>query len=157
MKYLFSWIARIGLITLCATGCANVINPPLKDASFELRLVAPEDSASGDSVEEYKTGDRIIVEKETFITVKDLKGVQQITDANGSPALLIYLNENGRKKLSDMTAAYIRRKIAVIINGRVVMTPIIMERISGGNCVITGRYSAAEMKAMMTQLTGKTE
>jgi len=62
------------------------------------------------------------------------------------PHVSITFNAAGAKLFEDITAANVKRRLAIILDGSVYSAPVIQERIAGGNAQITGRFSMDEAK-----------
>lgn len=62
------------------------------------------------------------------------------------PHVSIAFNAAGAKLFEDITAANVKKRMAIILDGTVYSAPVIQERISGGNAQITGRFSMDEAK-----------
>ena len=58
--------------------------------------------------------------------------VSQAEDIAGQPTLRISLNEGAREELSTMTARMIGRTLPIKLGDKVLMEPIVQERITGG-------------------------
>lgn len=62
------------------------------------------------------------------------------------PYVSITFNAAGAKQFEDITAANVKKRLAIILDGTVYSAPVIQERIAGGNAQITGRFSMDEAK-----------
>ncbi len=62
------------------------------------------------------------------------------------PHVSITFNAAGAKLFEDITAANVKKRMAIILDGTVYSAPVIQERISGGNAQITGRFSMDEAR-----------
>jgi tetratricopeptide (TPR) repeat protein len=52
--------------------------------------------------------------------------------------VIIYFNEKGHKKLAELTEKNIRRRLAIVIRGKLIMAPLIMEKISDAEISLVG-------------------
>jgi preprotein translocase subunit SecD len=92
------------------------------------------------------TGKRpFVVEKKTLMTG------EYITNANvrfnsqfGEPYVGIEFNSQGAKLFDEITAANVKRRLAIVLDNNVYSAPVIQERISGGQAQISGRFTAKE-------------
>ncbi len=92
------------------------------------------------------TGKRpFVVEKKTLMTG------EYITNANvrfnsqfGEPYVSIEFNSQGAKLFDEITAANVKRRLAIVLDDNIYSAPVIQERISGGQAQISGRFTAKE-------------
>lgn len=66
--------------------------------------------------------------------------------ATGMPSLRLYFNDVGSEKLYNVTKKGIGRKMAVVMDGRILITPVIRQAISGGEAMVDGPFSNEELK-----------
>jgi len=62
------------------------------------------------------------------------------------PYVSLTFNAQGAKLFEEITAANVKKRLAIILDGSVYSAPVIQERISGGSAQITGRFSMDEAK-----------
>ncbi|MDA8432276.1 MAG: protein translocase subunit SecD [Nitrospiraceae bacterium] len=68
------------------------------------------------------------------------------TRMGGEPYVSISFNPEGAKLFDQVTAANVKKRLAIILDNTVYSAPVIQERISGGNAQITGNFSMDEAK-----------
>ncbi|HLO59515.1 MAG TPA: hypothetical protein VK179_12285 [Bacteroidales bacterium] len=66
-------------------------------------------------------------------------------DENG---LSIQFKPGSVNKWAEVTKRNVNRKIAVVMDGKVIYDPVLREPITGGNCVITGTFTDEELGCM---------
>jgi preprotein translocase subunit SecD len=88
-----------------------------------------------------------VVEKRTLMTG------EYITDARvrpGSqlqgPYVELVLNSRGARLFEQITAANVKRRLAIVLDNRVYSAPVIQERIGGGRASITGSFTIQEAR-----------
>jgi preprotein translocase subunit SecD len=64
----------------------------------------------------------------------------------GEPYVSISFNPEGAKLFDEVTAANVKKRLAIILDNTVYSAPVIQERISGGNAQITGNFNMEEAK-----------
>ncbi|MEK6673571.1 MAG: protein translocase subunit SecD [Nitrospirota bacterium] len=69
-----------------------------------------------------------------------------IDDRFHEPNVSITFNAAGAKLFEEITAANVKKRLAIILDRTVYSAPVIQERISGGNAQITGRFSMDDAK-----------
>jgi len=89
----------------------------------------------------------ILLKKQVLMTGDLLTEAKVNIDQRfNEPHVSITFNAAGAKLFEDITAANVKRRMAIILDGTVYSAPVIQERISGGNAQITGRFSMDEAK-----------
>jgi len=80
-----------------------------------------------------------------------LDRVYKITDATGRPAIGLTLNEKGASLFHDITAANVKRPLAILVDGKVVSMPHIMSPL-GSSAMIVGTFTSQEVDDMIAAL-----
>ncbi len=80
-----------------------------------------------------------------------LTNVNVTQDQRSMPAILIEMNEKGAQLLGDLSGSNIGRAMAILIDDKVVSTPIVQARI-GQRAMITGRFSRDDIEKMALSL-----
>jgi preprotein translocase subunit SecD len=62
------------------------------------------------------------------------------------PSVELILNPSGAKIFEQITAANVRRRLAIVLDNRVYSAPVIQERIGGGRASITGSFTIQEAR-----------
>lgn len=108
----------------------------IKEAKIEMEM-GPANLAGGRKVE---------IPPEGFSNI-DLASYANAFDVE------IYFNQRGQKKLEDVTEKNIGRSLAVIFEGKLLMAPIIHEKILDGKVVIVGLFyvEAKRLKAAISK------
>jgi preprotein translocase subunit SecD len=78
---------------------------------------------------------------------------EYITDARVRPSsqlqgpyVELILNSSGARLFEQITAANVKRRLAIVLDNRVYSAPVIQERIGGGRASITGSFSIEESR-----------
>ena len=58
----------------------------------------------------------------------------------------IALTENGRKKLAELSSRNLKRRVAVFLDGKLLVVPIIIEPLTIGILRISGDFDRAEIQ-----------
>lgn len=130
-----------------------VIRPGEEDAllaKFAGKL-PPDDEVLFEKVVNRETGEvtkRPVLLKKQVLMTGDLltEAKVNIDQRFNEPHVSIAFNAAGSKLFEDITAANVKKRMAIILDGTVYSAPVIQERISGGNAQITGRFSMEEAK-----------
>ncbi|HEY7221844.1 MAG TPA: protein translocase subunit SecD [Candidatus Binatia bacterium] len=99
-------------------------------------------------------GDAIGVEKQAYVVEsRPLMTGEYIQDARVRPAqqlqgasVELILNGAGAKLFEQITAANVKRRLAIVLDNRVYSAPVIQERIGGGRASITGNFDIKEAR-----------
>lgn len=71
---------------------------------------------------------------------------------SNEPVVAITWNEEGAKLFEEITAANIGKPLAIFLDGQVISTPMINERITGGQAVISGGFTPEEARSLAENL-----
>jgi preprotein translocase subunit SecD len=89
----------------------------------------------------------VLLKKETVLTGALLSEARVTLDTQFStPHVSITFNPEGAKRFEEITAANVKKRLAIILDNTVYSAPVIQERIAGGNAQITGSYGMEEAK-----------
>jgi len=91
--------------------------------------------------------------KKTNLTGKDLKRAQlSFSQQTGEPQVSLEFNSEGAKKFEEITGRNVKKTVAIYLDDELISAPTVQEKITGGNAVITGRFTTAEAKNLAIQL-----
>lgn len=62
------------------------------------------------------------------------------------PYVSLRFNDAGAKIFEDITTKYVKRRLAIILDGNLYSAPVIQEKIEGGNAQISGNFTLDEAK-----------
>ncbi len=89
----------------------------------------------------------ILLKKQAALTGNLLSEAKVSLDSRFSePYVSISFNAEGAKLFDEVTAANVKKRLAIILDNTIYSAPVIQERISGGNAQITGSFSMEEAK-----------
>lgn len=113
--------------------------------------IPPDDEVLFERVVNRETGEvtkrPILLKKQALLTGDYLTEAKVNIDQRfNEPYVSITFNAAGAKLFEEITAANVKKRLAIILDGNVYSAPVIQERISGGNAQITGRFSMEEAK-----------
>jgi len=87
------------------------------------------------------------------LTGKDLEKARLDFDENtGKPRVAISFNQTGAKTFAKVTKENTGKRLAILLDGKVVTAPVISTPIIGGQAVITGEFTVEEAKNLSIQL-----
>lgn len=85
---------------------------------------------------------------ETLMTGKYLKDAQVGFDQFGKPKVNMQFTEEGAKKFEQITGKYVGQNLAIVLDGEVMSSPRIVQKIEGGSAEITGDFTIEEAKRL---------
>ena len=89
----------------------------------------------------------ILLKKQAALTGDLLSDAKVSIDSRFSePYVSLSFNTAGAKLFEDVTAANVKKRLAIILDNTVYSAPVIQERIAGGNAQITGNFTMEEAK-----------
>ncbi|MDO8518117.1 MAG: protein translocase subunit SecD, partial [bacterium] len=69
-----------------------------------------------------------------------------------TPTVLITFNAEGTKLFADITNKNVGHELAIFLDGKVLSTPVVQEKIENGSAVISGSFTPQEAKDLATNL-----
>ncbi|GEM81835.1 MAG: hypothetical protein KatS3mg074_012 [Meiothermus sp.] len=81
------------------------------------------------------------------LTNRDLERVQAGQGESGRPALTLRLNREGAARFARLTSANVGRRVAIVVDGRILIAPTIRGPITGGAVSIQG-FTAQETERL---------
>lgn len=89
----------------------------------------------------------------TELTGKYLKKAEISFDSNtNNPAILLQFNDEGSKIFEKLTEENINKILAIYIDGVPISTPVVQEKITGGQARISGNFTVEEAKELARNL-----
>lgn len=74
-------------------------------------------------------------------------------DERGGAVVSFNLTPEGRSRFAQVTGDNVGRRIAILIDGRVMSAPVVRDRIAGGAGEISGRFTLEEAKALAAAIS----
>ncbi|MBF0318048.1 MAG: protein translocase subunit SecD [Nitrospirae bacterium] len=89
----------------------------------------------------------MLVKKEVAMTGDSLSEARVAIDSRfNTPYVSITFNPEGAKLFEEVTGKYVKKRLAIILDGNIYSAPVIQEKISGGSAQISGSFSMDEAK-----------
>ena len=89
----------------------------------------------------------------TDLTGADLKNASVSFDrTTGKPSVALEFTSDGALKFEEITARNVNKMVPIFLDGQLISSPVVQEKISGGNAQITGDFALEEAKNMVIQL-----
>ncbi len=90
------------------------------------------------------TGDEtgyIVLKRSVVVGGESLEDARQTYDETGAPAVSFSFKSMGAKKFANATRENVGRRLAIVLDGKVISAPSINTPITGGKGVITGNFT----------------
>jgi preprotein translocase subunit SecD len=127
-----------------AGGPVDLVTP------IELRPVTDD----GATVLKDPTSGESLALADPIMTVRELDGAEVAHD-NGMWSLNLDLNTRDTRTFADWTTAHAGERLAIVIDGEVLVAPTIQSAITGGEVQITGNYTRDDVEELLADLTGR--
>jgi len=99
------------------------------------------------------TGETVFLAQKPDLTESDMAWAQtQVDRLSGRASVLAHFTIEGSDKLAALTRRNIGRRIAIVIDGKIIATPLITSQIPNGRLLIEGFKSAAEAQRVADAL-----
>ena len=121
-------------------------------ASSETATPAPGETATPDSTAAPTDSTSPPTIYHTIMTGKDLKQVQVTQDRLGQYVIQFDLTPEGAKIFADFTAANVGRYLTIVLDNKVISSPVINSAIPDGSGIIQGSFTAESANALAVQL-----
>lgn len=89
---------------------------------------------------------------QTVMTGDQLKSVGVTTDQLGKPVVSFELKDEGKQVFADYTSKNVGKYLAIILDKRVISTPVINSAITEGSGIIEGNFDTESANALAVQL-----
>ncbi len=100
------------------------------------------------------TNKKIYMHKTADVTTADISEARPGQDSDGKPVVEIFLTKEGAKRLGELTEKQISKPLAILIDGKLVMAPVVRDRISD-RAVIDGRFTEQERDKLVKEINAK--
>lgn len=123
----------------------------VKDINEAIRLIGKTPQLEFREVDPAATSTAVFLPAE--LTGKYLKRAEVRFDPNtNQPYIAVTFNSEGAKLFEEITEKNIDRPLGIFLDGLLTQAPIVQEKISGGEAVITGQFTPTEARARVRDL-----
>ena len=100
-----------------------------------------------DDVTRRSTKTPFLIKKRSFLTGEYLTDARvQIDSRYSEPYVSIDFDKKGGRLFEQITAANVKKRLAIVLDNRIYSAPVIQEKISGGRARITGNFTMDEAR-----------
>jgi preprotein translocase subunit SecD len=122
---------------------------------FEMRLAETRADGRLTEASVENASEKIYLHKEVLITNQDIIEARVVIGYdNATFDIEIEITEGAAKRLSNATAEHVGRPIALLFNGRVIVAPVLRDKISSIG-VISGRFSREQAERIARGITSR--
>ncbi len=86
----------------------------------------------------------LLIQKKVLLTGAAVRNATVSIGNYSEPYVSVDFNRRGAEQFANITGEYVKRRLAIILDGVVRSAPVIQERISGGRAQITGSFTPDE-------------
>lgn len=80
------------------------------------------------------------------------KAEVQFDQTSGVPSVGLNFNDEGAHLFADLTGANVGKRVAIFLDGAMISSPVVQQKIEGGQAVITGNFSIPEARELVQRL-----
>ena len=88
----------------------------------------------------------IVVKKEAVMTGEYVSDANVNFDSTNQPYVMLNFNNVGARLFDRITTENVKKRMAIVLDGKVYSAPVIQERIAGGRASISGRFTVPEAR-----------
>ena len=113
-----------------------------KTAKLTFRLVSKEKNEFGSDKMLSETGEDLIVSKQIIMSGDNLIDAQPRLDSQSSqPTVSFTLDRLGAQKFGKTTTNNVGKRLAIVLDNKIISAPVIREAITGGSGSISGNFT----------------
>ena len=147
--------AVLAVIFTTALTAAGLSGDQTGKHTFELRLASHEkvegwEMVPGPGPENLP----LWISPEVTLTNRDVARAYPSRTLENKPCVGVFLTEEGALKFARLTKSHVHELLAIMIDGRVTMAPIINSEIIGGQAIIQGNFTEEETESIAKELSG---
>ena len=117
-----------------------------KTAKLNFRLVTNTENEFGSEKMLSEDGSELVVNKQIIMSGENLVDAQpRVDNQSNEPIVSFTLDRYGAKKFGKVTTNNIGKRLAIILDNKVISAPVIREAITGGSGTISGNFNFQEV------------
>ena len=117
-----------------------------KTAQLNFRLVTDEDNDFGSDKMISENGEEITVNKKIIMSGENLVDAQpRVDNQSNKPMVSFTLDRYGAQKFGKVTTNNVGKRLAIVLDNKIISAPVIRESITGGSGTISGNFSFQEV------------
>jgi len=141
---------------MCAAASVTAAPPDKSTKPVEFYLAETVPAKGLVEITVVSTDRKIYLPKQAVVTNKDIATARLKRDANGEIAIAIEFTRSGAKKIAKATEKHKGKPLAILLDGKVIVAPIIRSRISAhAVAVIVGITKKVVATRFVAAINGK--
>ncbi len=157
----FGFISIIIALIILGPLSLHSLSADSAPTSFQIRRVVEEkDSANSETLPfanarpGAETSLRVM--KQAVLDAADVASATTQKDPiTGDNSVRVTLTEKGKERFAKLTEQSIGKRLAVIVDGKIMIAPVIRERIAGGSLVVTGNLTSKDAEELAEKFNRK--
>jgi len=147
---LFGAVALIAIAAsfLGSRGWSLFVSDLQAAVRFEVRLAEDQPAPGLREVKVAGSGRAVYLHGEIVVTNSDIAAARLVEGVPGQYSIGVEFNPSGAGKMRAATGSHIGKPVAILLDGQVVMAPVIRASL-GGSAMITGNFSRAQAERIV--------
>ena len=117
-----------------------------KTAQLSFRLVTDEENDFGSEKMTSENGEEVVVNKKIIMSGENLVDAQpRVDNQSNTPMVSFTLDRYGAQKFGKVTTNNVGKRLAIVLDNKIISAPVIREAITGGGGTISGNFSFQEV------------
>ncbi len=113
-----------------------------KTAQLNFRLVTDEENDFGSEKMISENGEEVIVNKKIIMSGENLVDAQpRLDNQSNKPMVSFTLDRYGAQKFGKVTTNNVGKRLAIVLDNKIISAPVIREAITGGSGTISGNFT----------------
>jgi preprotein translocase subunit SecD len=92
------------------------------------------------------------VAKEVLLDYTAIQSAWLGPSGQAYPSIELSFTDSGRKQFAELTRQYLHQRLAIIIDGKLWMAPVVQSPITEGKASVTGGFSEDEASALVEKI-----
>ncbi len=137
------------ILVMALAGCSRVSHVPKADIEFRLGEIRQDDGQSGTPVP--GSPELMFLSGALVLTNADVASAR-VRKTEVGPVVLLTFTKLGSMKFADITGANIDKPMGIFVDGKLLIAPMIQQRIDGGKVEIMGNLTVEEAERIANSL-----
>jgi preprotein translocase subunit SecD len=112
-------------------------------------------AAFGLATAAYAAEDRAFSIGGEAFAASDIVDARALPAVDGSVSIMLTLSDGASKRLEMLTQNLLNKPLPIVLNGKIIMSPVVHEPLSGGVIDIIGSKNLQEATALAKTISGK--
>lgn len=146
---------RFGMMCLAILLCGCTTTTPRKP-TVNMEFRPGEMSAAAGLVPMTAAGANrtVYLSPHAILTNADVESAK-VSEGSFGPEIAIKFTKAGTAKFAEATGSLVGKPIGILIDGKLICSPIVHSQIPGGRAVISGQFTLEEAKRIAAGITGR--